>query len=352
MVTQKDADEAAEMQNKLDFFSASTLASTQRILDYCNESESAGVATTRVLDSQNNKITNMERGLYKMTDDIDHIEDDLNTIKQSSGCFPSCFGCGRRSKKRRRGRKKKRIEVTKEVKKVPSKVTVTQHQNNPSKVTLVKSFLVQNVTSSLTSLGSSASKRNIRGEGQRRSTITLSLNIETLKKGGGSTTSVNENQLDKNLRLIGSKLEMLGHMADDIGQTIDTQNVVLNKTCEMTERAVDKVRFADETGKKLLKKGGGAGGKNQSSSRDASLSSSNKKKPTPNVAQQPQRRRSSSCSSGVNNNKINTTTKRKKNTSRSSSTKRSRSNSFSSTAVRAAARAYMPPTSTSTKAKR
>ena len=77
--------------NMIESYSKETLKSTERMLEYCNLSETAGVKTLMALDEQGEKLNRANDGLNLVENDLESVEYNLNKLEM--GIFNCCCCC-------------------------------------------------------------------------------------------------------------------------------------------------------------------------------------------------------------------------------------------------------------------
>jgi hypothetical protein len=76
-------------EEKLKYFSAETLKSTERILEYCALNETKCIATLELLGSQTESLNRMDSGANKTNKELKEVEKNLHRIEKTCCCFPS-----------------------------------------------------------------------------------------------------------------------------------------------------------------------------------------------------------------------------------------------------------------------
>ena len=82
-----DFNDNSHVHDLIRTISQSTLSSTHRIFNYCDESELLGIRAGRRLVEQDEKLKNIDDELRKINDDLGEVEKNLKRLKSSKGCM-------------------------------------------------------------------------------------------------------------------------------------------------------------------------------------------------------------------------------------------------------------------------
>lgn len=76
-----------ELKHRIKQISNQALCSSQRMLNYCNQSENIGTNTARLLEEQDNKLRRVENDLDQMDSELKNVEKNLKKLKKSKFCL-------------------------------------------------------------------------------------------------------------------------------------------------------------------------------------------------------------------------------------------------------------------------
>lgn len=281
-----------DINNRIKYLTNQTLCSSNRILTYCNSSEKLGVETTRKLNEQYDKIKNIHEDLEQMDEDLKWVEKNLKELRKSrlrsfldTFCCCCCGSSSSAASYSLERRRKSTAEIidsecslkSESTSTVPAAASTTRMAQNASRS---DTFLQRRAratthnnnsttrrrhkTKSLVNLPArSSSRTSVRRSlksiksilsGFRASSLKLvkstSVSLHLAKRSSGSVEQIERN-LDLNLRTINSQLDSLQAMSIDIAKRIEKKNGYLNQVNHYADINIERVKSADNVGRKL-----------------------------------------------------------------------------------------------------
>ena len=290
--TIQDSDDIrVNLKLKLKTLSTQTRQTSNRILNYCDETEKLGLNASMLLVEQYEKLNKIDRGVEKMSDELKKVETNINKLNRSGACLAfraigeiliGCFICKAKTSKSSdiktltssNDKPKKSLfsKLFKNAKKNDSKnpdnknVTLMLNDRNlPIFDYLVKSdsgssfnsmsyeYKRDIITTNISNLKSSLSSPLLTESNEKNNTKTA-LDSSNRRKSSFSVSLIDlRKNLGDNLKKINFKLDSLQSMAIDIGNELNKQNRKLELVSSRTDLASVKVRTTENTGKKLIK---------------------------------------------------------------------------------------------------
>jgi hypothetical protein len=214
--------------NMIESFSKETLKSTERMLEYCNLSETAGVKTLMALDEQGEKLNRANDGLNLVENDLESVEYNLNKLEM--GIFNCCCCCC--VSRKDTGKRNFLFSCWMILKK---KCLTCRKINSCSSINQSKSQTISlnSKSGSELSIKSFKSKLNVRKE-----------HVE----------DKNEKQIAHNLEQLMYSLGNLNNLAQNVNKELAIQNRHIKEIGNHANLTVSHVHDADKFGRRLLNK--------------------------------------------------------------------------------------------------
>lgn len=291
--TIQDSDDIrVNLKLKLKTLSTHTRQTSNRILNYCDETEKLGINASMLLVEQDEKLNKIDRGVEKMSDELKKVETNINNLNRSGACLAfraigeiliDCFICKTKTSKSSdiktltssNDKPKKSLfsKLFKNKKKSYSKnpdnknVTLMLNDRNlPIFDYLIKSdsgssfnsmsyeYKRDIITTNISNLKSSLSSPLLTESNEKNNPKTaLDSNKYNRRKSSFSVSLIDlRKNLGDNLKKINFKLDSLQSMAIDIGNELNKQNRKLELVSSRTDLASVKVKTTENTGKKLI----------------------------------------------------------------------------------------------------
>ena len=286
--TIQDSDDIRlNLKLKLKTLSTHTRQTSNRILNYCDETEKLGINASILLVEQDEKLNKIDRGVEKMSDELKKVETNINNLNRFGACLAfraigECFICKAKTSKSSdiktltssNDKRKKSLfsKLFKNTKKNYSKnpdknVTLMLNDRNlPIFDYLIKSdsgssfnsmsyeYKRDIITTNISNLKSSFSSPLLTESNEKDNVKTaLDSNKYNRRKSSFSVSLVDlRKNLGDNLNKINFKLDSLQSMAIDIGNELNKQNRKLEIVSSRTDLASVKVKTTENTGKKLI----------------------------------------------------------------------------------------------------
>ena len=214
--------------NLMESISKETLKSTERMLEYCNGSEKAGVKTVMALYEQGEILNRANDGLNLVENDLESVEYNLNKLEL--GIFNCCCCC---CVSRKYEEKKNFLFSCWTIFK--RKCLTCRKINSCSSLNKSKS---QSISINSKSAGSELSIKKF------KSKLNITKDIE----------DKNEKQLAQNLEQLMYSLGNLNNLAQNVNKELASQNKHLEGISKHANITLNHVQDTDKFGRRLLNK--------------------------------------------------------------------------------------------------